>query len=144
MPQTTIINNFGIVKGWAQREMVLFGRTVEGITKITYKDTVDIEAIMAGGIYPVGIGIGNYKAECSFEMLVEEVQAILDSVPAGTRIHEIPPVDVPILTIRNGVVKKDVIRNVILPGLNIESAQGDKSTKVNLGGFCTHIDWNVQ
>lgn len=144
MAQVTIVNNFGTTIGWLQREFVLLGRTLEGVTKVTYKDNVEVEATMGGGNMPVGYGIGNYKAEFSLELLWEEVQGILGSLPAGTRIHEIPPFDFPILTIRNGIVKKDVIRNVILTGFDVQTSQGDKNTKVPVACFCTHIEWNAQ
>lgn len=144
MAQTTIINNFGTVIGWNQHQLVLFGRTVEGITKISYKDSQEVEAIMGAGKYPVGTGEGNYKAECSITLLLEEVHAIMNSMPAGQRIQDIPPTDIPVLTIRNGVVKKDVIRNFRFTGMGKEVSQGDKEVKVEMPCFCTHIDWNVQ
>lgn len=144
MPQTTIINNFGNVIGWNQHEFVLFGRTVEGITKLSYKDSMEVEAIMGAGPYPIGIGDGNYKAECGVTLKLEEYQAVLASLPAGTRIFEIPPTDIPVLSIRNGVVKKDVIRNFRFTGAGKEVSQGDKSVNMEMPCFCTHIDWNVQ
>ena len=142
MANATIINSFGNVSGWNQIQFVLFGRTVEGIRKISYKDSREMESIMGAGPYPIGYNDGNYKAECSVELLFEEWQALMASLPAGTRIQDIPATDIPVLTMRNGKVTKDVIRNFRFPNQGKEVQQGDKSIYMDMGGFCSHIDWN--
>jgi hypothetical protein len=105
---TTIINNFGTVTGWSQLKAVLYGRTLVGISKISYKDSIE-------------------RA----------------SMPSGTRIHEIPPTDISVLTLRNGKVTKDVIRNFQFTGQGREVSQGDKAIWLEMPCYCTHIDYNV-
>lgn len=144
MAQTVIINNFGNVTGWNDHEFVLYGRKVQGITKFAYSDSLEREAVMGAGKYPVGTGDGNYSAECSVTLLKEEVQAIMASMPANTRLQDIPPADVPILTVRNGKVTKDVIRNFQFTGMGVEVSQGDVKVELEMPCFCTHIDWNVE
>ncbi|MBS0198992.1 MAG: hypothetical protein JSR70_00920 [Proteobacteria bacterium] len=141
---TTIINNFGTVTGWAQIKAVLYGRTLVGISKLSYKDSIEREAVMGGGQYPIGTGDGNYKAECSMTLLKEEVDGIMASLPANSRIHDIPPADVSVLTVRNGKTVKDVIRNFQFSGQGREVSQGDKAVWLEMPCFCTHIDYNVQ
>lgn len=144
MPQATIINNFGTVIGWNQHEVVVLGRTVEGITKIVMKDNQEVEGVYAAGKYPVGIGEGNYSAEFGMTLLLEEVQFLLDSLPPGSTVQDIPPFDVPVLTIRNGVIKKDVATSVKIKGLGKEVSQGDKSVAMEIPCFCPRILWNQQ
>ena len=141
---TQIINNFGNVNGWNQHEVVLMGRKLVGISKIAYSDSTEIEAVYGAGGYPIGTGEGNYSAECSMTLLKEEVEALLNSLPAGSRLQDIPPVDVPVQTIRAGKVTKDVIRNFRFSGLGKEVNQNDKSVYLEMPCFCTHIDWNVR
>ena len=141
---TQIINNFGQVSGWNQHSVVLLGRKLVGISKISYKDSTEVEAIYGAGGYPVGTGEGNYSAECGMTWLKEEVEALLGNLPANSRLQDIPATDIPILTIRNGRTTKDVIRNFRFTGLGKEVSQGDKSVYLEMPCFCTHIDWNVQ
>jgi hypothetical protein len=139
---TQIINNFGNVAGWNQHQVVLLGRKLSGISKIMYKDSVEVEAVYGAGGFPIGTGEGNYKAECGMTLLKEEVEALLGSLPQGSRLQDIAPTDIPVLTIRAGVVTKDVIRNFRFTGLGKEVSQNDKSVYLEMPCFCTHIDWN--
>lgn len=139
-----IINNFGRVAGWNQHQVVLMGRQLVGISKISYKDSTEVEAVYGAGGMPIGTGEGNYKAECSMTLLKEEVEGLLGSLPTGTRLQDIPPTDVPVLTIRNGRTTKDVIRNFRFTGLGKEVSQNDKSVYLEMPCFCTHIDWDVR
>lgn len=138
-----IVNNFGEVAGWSHHEVTMLGRTLVGVRKITYKDSIEAESIYGAGYMPVGTGFGNYKAEFSMELLKEELDALIASLPAGQRAHNIPAFDVPVLTIRNGVTTKDVVRNVRILGRGKEVSQGDKSVYESPTFVCSHIEWNV-
>lgn len=144
MAQTTIVNKFGRIMGWNQVQLVLFGRTVEGITEISYDDEQEKEAIMGGGNMPVGVGTGNYKAKCSITLLSEEYNGLMASLPANTRIQDIPATDVSVLYMNGTSVVKDVIRNFEFVGAAKEIKQGDKMIAMKIPCFCTHIDWRVQ
>ncbi len=141
---TQIINNFGTVSGWNQHEVVLLGRKLVGISKLSYKDSEEVEAVYGAGKFPIGTGRGNYSAECGMTLLKEEVEGLLGSLPPGSRLQDIPPTDVPVLTIRNGRTTKDVIRNFQFTGLGKEVNQNDKSVYLEMPCFCTHIDWDVR
>ena len=144
MAQTQIINNFGDVTGWNQHSYVVLGRTVKGISKISYKDDTEIEAIYGAGGYPIGTGDGNNSAECGMTLLLEEVYALLDQLPPGSRVQDIPSSDVIILSIRAGKTRKDVIHGFRFTGLGKELNQGDKAVWMEMPCFCTHITWNAQ
>lgn len=73
----TLINKFGRVAGWNNVKVVMLGRQVEGITALSYKDSVEKENVYGAGGMPVGRGEGNYKAEASITLLKEEVNALL-------------------------------------------------------------------
>lgn len=139
-----VINNFGNITGWNQIEVVLFGRKLIGISKISYKDSVEVESVYGAGPYPIGTGQGNYSAEFSMTILKEEMDALVATLPDGTRLHDLPPTDVSVLTIRNGAVTKDVVRNVKITGRGIEANQNDKSLYEEPTCHCSHIEWNVQ
>lgn len=142
--ETVIINKFGRMAGASQVQLVLYGRTVEGITMISYDDTVEKEAVLGMGKYPLGTSEGQYKAKVELEMYAEELHAILRSAPQGTRLQDIPATDVPCLYEFRDRIDKDVIKGFEFTGITKEVKSGDKVIKVKVGCFCTHIDWLVQ
>ncbi|MBL8002391.1 MAG: hypothetical protein JNL05_10555 [Flavobacteriales bacterium] len=144
MAQTNLINKFGRVSGWNDVQLVLFGRTVEGIQEFSYDDNQEKEAIKGQGGMPIGMGRGNYEAKCSITILMEEFHGLLKSLPAGKRLQEVLPTDVPVLYMQGEEVVKDVIRGFEFTGATKELKQGDKAVWVKLGVVCTHIDWLVQ
>jgi hypothetical protein len=140
---TNIVNRFGRVAGWNQVQLVLFGRTVEGVMELSYDDEEEKEAVMGAGKMPIGVGTGNYKAKCSMTLLSEEYNGLMASLPANTRIQDVPATDVSVHPTTQ-VVVKDVIRNFEFVGAAKEIKQGDKSIAMKIPCFCTHIDWLVQ
>lgn len=144
MAQTSIVNKFGRMLGWNQVKLVLYGRTVEGISELSYNDSVEKEVVMGAGRMPIGTAEGAYEAEASLTLYIEEYNALLDSMPANTRIQDIPATDVPVLYELRNTVKKDVLRNMEFTGATKEVKQGDKVIAMKMGVFITHIDWNQQ
>lgn len=143
MANTTIINRFGNVIGWSDIQLVLYGRTVEGIMELSYDYEEEKEAVMAGGNMPQGVGRGNYKAKCSMVLLLEEYQGLIASLPAGVRLSQVPPTDVPVLFMRGATVVKDVLKGFEWTGAATDVKQGDKFIGKKMGCFITHIDENV-
>lgn len=144
MPVPTLVNKFGLVSGWNQVQVVLYGRTIEGIMSFSYDDSMEKESIGGAGPMPIGFGEGEYKAKCGIELLSEEWYGILNSAPPGTRPHELPVTDVTVLTLRAGVMTKDIVRNFSILGGAKELKRGDKGIWMKPPVFCSHIDWNAQ
>lgn len=139
----TLINKFGRVAGWNNVKVVMLGRQVEGITALSYKDSVEKENVYGAGNMPVGRGEGNYKAEASITLLKEEVNALLLALGTGKRITDIEPFDIPVIYEYNGFILKDVIRNVEFTDNGVDVKQGDKSIATQFTLLPSHIDWNV-
>lgn len=139
----TLINKFGRVAGWNNVKVVMLGRQVEGITALSYKDSVEKENVYGAGGMPVGRGEGNYKAEASITLLKEEVNALLLALGPGKRITDIEPFDIPVVYKYKNFMQKDVIRNVEFMDNGVDVKQGDKSIAVQFTLLPSHIDWNV-
>lgn len=139
----TLINKFGRVAGWNNVKVVMLGRQVEGITALSYKDSVEKENVYGVGNMPVGRGEGNYKAEASITLLKEEVNALLLALGPGKRITDIEPFDIPVIYEYKGFMLKDVIRNVEFTDNGVDVKQGDKSIATQFTLLPSHIDWNV-
>jgi hypothetical protein len=140
---TTLINAFGRMAGWNSATLNLYGRDVEGISELGYDDSIEKELIKGAGRMPIGIGEGDYVAKMQLKLYQEEVIAIMDSLPAGTRLQDIAPVDVIVQYTYNNRIYKDIIHNVEFTKVGRAVKKGDKTVEQAVEVICTHIDWNV-
>jgi len=143
MAQVRLINRFGRVMGWNKVTARLFGRALEGITELEYKDEVEQELVYGAGRAPIGKGEGNYKPSASITLSNEERLAILESLPPGMRIQDIPDFDITVAYEYKNRVYKDVIRNCSFKNNGVTVKQGDKSINTKFDLVPTHIDYNV-
>lgn len=139
----TLINAFGRMAGWNSVTMNLYGRDVEGMTELSYDDNIEKELIKGAGRMPVGVGEGNYEAKAGFKLYQEEVIAIMDSLPPGTRLQDIAPTDVVVQYTYNTRIYKDIIHNVEFVKVGKAVKNGDKTVDQAVEVICSHISWNV-
>ena len=92
---------------------------------------------------PIGVGEGDYVAKMTLKLYQEEVIAIMDSLPAGTRLQDVAPTDVIVQYTYNTRIYKDIIRNVEFTKVGRGVKKGDKTVEQTVEVICTHIDWNV-
>lgn len=143
MADTTIINKFGKLIGWNEIKLNLLGRDVEGITEIEYDDELEIENIYGAGRMPIGEGEGNYNAKASITLMIEEQLGILESLPPGKRIQDIPAFPISVTYEVNGKVFKDRIKNVRIKNNGRAVKQNDKTIAFKYDLKVSHISWNV-
>ena len=129
--------------GWNSVILNIFGRDVEGISEVSYDDTIDKEQIYGAGKMPIGVGEGDYKAKFGLKLYQEEVIAIMDSLPPGVRLQDVAPTDVIVQYTYNTRMYKDIIRNVEFTKVGRAVKKGDKTVEQTVEVICTHIDWNV-
>ena len=129
--------------GWNSVILNIFGRDVEGISEVSYDDTIDKELIYGAGKMPIGVGEGDYKAKFGLKLYQEEVIAIMDSLPPGVRLQDVAPTDVIVQYTYNTRMYKDIIRNVEFTKVGRAVKKGDKTVEQTVEVICTHIDWNV-
>lgn len=143
MPQTTIINKFGKMAGWNSVVCRLFGRDIVGIKKIAYSDEDEIDNEYGAGNMPIGESDGNYKAQASMEITIEERLAIQSSLPPGMRIQQIAAFPIVVSYEYQGKIYKDVINNVRFKNNGVDVKQGDKTISTDHNLKTSHISWNV-
>jgi hypothetical protein len=143
MAKPTIINKFGKMAGWNSVTVNLLGRDVEGITELSYTDSMDKENIWGAGPWPVGRGEGNYSAKVSITLYKEEIIALQRSLGPGGRLEEIAPFNIDIHYEYRGFAYKDRIRNCEFAGSGTEVKQNDKSITYKFDLVVSHIDWNI-
>lgn len=141
----SIINSLGKLQGWNNITTNLFARDVVGITELAYDDNTKKENVMGAGQFMVGRSEGNYEAKASVTLLKEEVDAILDTLPPGSRLQDIEMSDIVVqYAMKTGKIRKDIIRNAEFTGNSIDIKQGDGSIATKLELIISHIDWNVR
>lgn len=139
---TKLINKFGNVSGWNSVSLTMLGRTVEGITEISYNDSMEKENVYGAGGYPIGRGEGNYKAECSITLLKEEIIALQTVLAPGKRFVDIAPFDIIVTYKYKSLIYRDIIRNCEFQGNGVDVKQNDKSIAQKFDLIVSHIDWN--
>lgn len=144
MPQQTIINKFGRLTGWNAITANMLNRDLEGITELSYSDETEKKNFNGAGGFPVGRGNGNTESKASITLYKEEVDGLLQALPAGQRLQDILPFD---LTVNyekeDGSLSKDRIRNCefMSNGVDVKNNDGSIVTKFDL--LVSHIEWNV-
>ncbi|SHJ76007.1 hypothetical protein SAMN02745146_0095 [Hymenobacter daecheongensis DSM 21074] len=143
MPKPKIINLFGTLTGWNNTNVNLFGRDLEGIEAFKYSDSTEIDVAYGAGGMPIGKTRGNYKAEASISLYVEEVIAIQKQLPKGMRFQDIPDFDVPVTFEHQGSLYTDVVRNCSFKDNGKESKNGEGKMVREYTLVPSHIDYNV-
>lgn len=133
----------GIRHSWSQVRINVMGRTVTGISEITYEDETEMEDIIGQGGMPTHRGEGNYTAKCGLKLYNYEVDAILRSGGIGSRLQDIPPFDITVVYLPKGQdgLITHTIRNVQIMGNSRSAKAGDKMLEVSMKTICSHIEW---
>ena len=143
MANTTIVNKFGTMQGWNSITLNIFGRDVEGISSLSYDDTVEKENVRGVGNMPIGRSRGNYEATASIGLFKEEVDAIQKALAPGKRLQDIAAFDIVVQYDRNGVIQKDVIHNCEFTNRGVDVSQGDGTISTDYELIVSHITWNA-
>lgn len=138
-----IINKYGNLTGWNNVTVNVLGRDLETITEIDYSDEIPKEAVYGAGRMPVGFAEGNYSAKASISINNDEVQGILESMPAEMRIQDIPPFPILVVYEFGQKVVKDIIHNCSFVNNGKASKQGEGKIEIKFDLFTTHIQFNA-
>ncbi len=138
MAQPIFVN--GVQHAWASLSCNMLGRTLTGITGITYGNDRAMENLYGAGDEPIGRGQGNntYK-DVNLEVYQFEVVAL--QVASGGDITLIPPFDIVVQykATQDSPLVTDIIRNCQFKNNMREPKQGDTSLKVKLDLICAGI-----
>lgn len=142
MAETAVIN--GKTYDWASISASLLGRELVGISGIKYEDEVEMEFNYGKGRMPVNHGEGNYKAEGSITLHIEEIIALQKSLPAGKRLQDIAPFDITVSYINESnelVTDKLVYCKFMKNGRDVK--QGDKLIETEFDLLIGQVKWNA-
>lgn len=140
----TIINKFGTMQGWNSVTVNLLGRDLEGITQLSYDDTVTKENVKGAGMHAIGRSVTGYEANASLTIYKEEKDALQLSMGIGKRIQDIAPFDIVVVyEMESGLIQRDIIHNCEFTNNGVEVAQGDGNIATQLTLIVSHITWNT-
>ena len=118
---------------WASIKIMMLGKLVTGVTKISYKKKMEKEARYAMGDTAHSIQHGNRSVDGSIEITQSEAIALnLTARAAGYRDILDVEFDIIVTYTKGGVLAIDTIKFASLTEDPREMTQGDKSMKVNV------------
>jgi len=135
----------GIQPSWGSIKVNMLGRTVSGIKKITYADPQDKENIYGAGNHPIARGEGNFNPTGSMDLLEFEARALMDQLPPGQRLQDIPPFDI-VVTFKpknQDLLRTDIIRNAQFKSNGIDVGNGTTEIMHTHELIISHINYNV-
>jgi len=132
----------GVQHSWANLQVTIAGRTVIGITKISYKDSQTMENIYGAGVRPVGRGYGRIECEGAITLLRDEVEAVRNSSDTG-RMQDIAPFDIIVQFLPKGgkTIITHKLRNAQFKEDGVEVSEGDTSNSFEFPLIMSKIDW---
>lgn len=132
----------GLAMSWASATINVLGRDVVGVTGINYDDETQMEDLYGAGQMPVARAEGQYKANASIVLRVEEIVAIQNAAPNG-RLQDIPPFDIVVKYIPKdaSTIVTDIIKNCQFMTNGRAVKTGDKSIETDLKLITSHIVW---
>jgi hypothetical protein len=139
---TPIIN--GKTYSWSDIKLTLLGRTLVGISDISYEDSEDINPVRGQGKFPVNYVQGNYNAQASITLEMSEVEMLQKLLPSGQRLQDIKPFNITIIyTNYDAPPVKHVLKGCKFKGNNRKSSAGTvEEIKVQFELYVTQIFWS--
>ncbi len=138
---TPLIN--GVRHSWGEVKIIILGRTVTGISAISYDDKQDKKNHYGAGNMPSHRGKGRYEASAKVTLYDYEVDAIQRSLGVGKRLQEISSFDVVVAFAgEDDIIVTHVIRNCEFMDNKRDLKEGDTTFTVELGLLPSHIEWS--
>lgn len=127
---------------WGMVKASIGGVTTENCAAINYQDDQEVEAVYAGGRYPVGYGKGRIESSGSITLLMEDVVALQGGAPGG-RIQDIAPFDIVVSYLHPTTQKitTDVLEGCVFRTNQRNWTEGDTSQQVELPLMIGRIKW---
>ncbi|MDF7813608.1 hypothetical protein [Hymenobacter sp. YC55] len=139
MNYTPLIN--GVAYSWADINVQLLGKTLIGISEITYEDEQEMVDNYGAGNNPSSRGYGQNKPTASMKVEAKELERLVDAVPSG-RIQDIPPFPI-VVSFVNSVnrVVTHKLMNAQFKKNSRNSKAGDTNIEVEVPLIISHILW---
>jgi hypothetical protein len=134
----------GIRHAWGSVRVNLLGRTVSGITAVSYEEKQEKVNNYGAGVFPVSRGLGKYEASAKITLHSYETDAILKSLGAGKRLVDIAPFDMVVTFMAEGsdLLVTHVVRNCEFTSNKRDLKTGDTVIETEFDLIVSHIEWS--
>ena len=135
----------GLLPSWASVRVELLGRDLAGITAIDYEDGVTTKPVYGRGKKRIGRVQGMYEANASLTVEMTEIEALIQTLPAGATIYDIEPFDIPVSYVNdNNLLVSHLLKGCTFLKQNRGGKSGEvKEIESKLPLDVTEIDWNA-
>ena len=121
--------------------VLVLGVPLAGISSINYTEEQEKTNNFGTGDRPVSIGKGPIDASGSFEISMNDVEALRDVAIEGSLL-KLPPFDIPIIFSNSGnLPRTHVLKNVEFTDDGVETSQGDTDVKRTFNVKLTHVKY---
>lgn len=138
---TTLIN--GDAHDWSQVDINILGRTVEGVTAISYSSEQDKANNYGRGNKPVSRGRGKKQYTGSITLSEAEINAIENALPPGKDIMDIRPFPIIVSFNRNGVYTVHRLEACEFMGRGVEMNNDTNDVEYQIGLIIGDIKYNA-
>ncbi|MBA9078942.1 hypothetical protein [Rufibacter quisquiliarum] len=123
------------------------GRQIGCLQEITYKEKTDRKFIRGNARKASAYADGETEYTGAVGFIQSEMQALIDSVPAGRSVTTLPPFDIVVMYIPdvdNPIIKKHLIKAVLLEEFEFSSKAGDLNQVITLSYQAADIDFKAK
>ena len=138
------VNNTPLINGraydFAQIVVNVLGVPLMGISSVTYAEEQEKTNNYGAGKYAVSRGHGAVEVSASFDIHMNDIEALRDAAPLG-RLLDIPPFDVPITFLNANKVVTHVLKNCEFTNDGVEASQGDTQVQRTFDLVISHVEY---
>lgn len=134
----------GIRHSWGSIKINMLGRTVTGITAVSYGEKQEKKNNYGAGNHPTSRGRGRKEPNAKITLEAYEVNAIQKAVGIGKSILDIEPFDIVVTFLPEGQdgLVTHVIRNCEFLNNDRDLKEGSTAIPVELELIPSHIQWS--
>jgi hypothetical protein len=113
------------------------GNKLIALNSCEYDDGIELEAIYGANMAPLGFGEGKYTANFKLSVLKEDFNTIISPALGKGALYEHDAFDFSVSYAKrtDKVIKTDVIRGIRITKISNKTAEGDKSTMIDIEGM---------
>ena len=138
------VNNTPLINGraydFAQIVVNVLGVPLMGISSVTYSEEQEKTNNYGAGKYAVSRGHGAVEASASFDIHMNDIEALRDAAPLG-RLLDIPPFDIPITFLNANKVVTHTLKNCEFTNDGVEASQGDTQVQRSFDLVISHEEY---
>ena len=128
--------------GWSMINVNILGRSVVGITAVSYSENQEMENNYGAGNRPISRGYGRITSEASLTLDMTEIEALQAIAPNG-RLQEIPEFDVIVsyVPLNQNQIVTHKLRNARFLNNGREVEEGAMNITQQMELIVSHIEW---